>query len=135
MLKGIDADDRPFIGRNAIRREIAEKTSRWSSVGLVLDFADYNRVYDEAGLIPPMDETPLDYESMLYDDQGGRVGYATSLMYSPMLQRHIALSRVRPDLATPGTRVNLELTINHHYETVAAEVTRLPFFNPPRTTA
>ena len=25
MLRGIDADDRPFIGRNAIRREIADK--------------------------------------------------------------------------------------------------------------
>jgi aminomethyltransferase len=135
MLKGIDADDRPFIGRNAIRRELAEKTSRWSSVGLYVDYADYNRIYNEAGLIPPMDETPLDYESMLYDDDGERIGYATSLMYSPMLQRHIAMARVRPDLATSGSKVNLELTINHQYETVAAHVTRLPFFNPPRKTA
>ena len=31
MLKGIDADDRPFIGRNAIRRELADKTSRWAT--------------------------------------------------------------------------------------------------------
>ena len=83
MLKGIDADDRPFIGRNAIRRELADKTSRWATVGLVLDWADYDRVYNEAGLIPPKDETPLDYESMLYDDDGERIGYATSLMYSP----------------------------------------------------
>jgi aminomethyltransferase len=135
MLKGIDDDDRAFIGRNAIRRELAEKTSRWATVGLVLDWADYDRVYNQAGLIPPKDETPLDYESMLYDDDGERIGYATSLMYSPMLQRHIAMARVRPDLAASGTRVNLELTINHHYETVLAEVTRLPFFNPPRKTA
>ena len=135
MLKGIDDDDRPFIGRNALRRELADKTSRWATVGLVLDWADYDRLYNEAGLIPPKDETPLDYESMLYDDDGERIGYATSLMYSPMLQRHIAMARVRPDLAASGTRVNLELTINHHYETVAAEVTRLPFFNPPRKTA
>ena len=35
MLKGIDADDRPFIGRDAIRRELADKTSRWATVGLV----------------------------------------------------------------------------------------------------
>ena len=31
-----------------------------------------------------------------------RVGYATSFMYSPVLQRHIALARVRPDLAAAG---------------------------------
>jgi aminomethyltransferase len=135
MLKGIEDDDRPFIGRNAIRRELAENSSRWATVGLVLDWADYDRVYNEAGLIPPKDETPMEYESMLYDDDGERVGYATSLMYSPMLQRHIAMARVRPALAASGTRVNLELTINHHYETVLAEVTRLPFFNPPRKTA
>ena len=135
MLKGIDADDRPFIGRNAIRRELADGTSRWATVGVFLDWADYDRVYAEAGLVPPKDETPVEYESMLYDDDGERIGYATSLMYSPVLQRHIAMARVRPDLAKPGTRVNLELTINHQYETVAAEVTRLPFFNPPRKTA
>ena len=109
MLKGIDADDRPFIGRNAIRRELADKTSRWATVGLVLDWADYDRVYNQAGLIPPKDETPLEW--------------------------HIAMARVRPDLAASWTRVNLELTINHHYETVVADVTRLPFFNPPRKTA
>jgi aminomethyltransferase len=135
MLKDIDAGDRPFIGRDAIRREIKNKTSRWASVGLHLDWQDWNRLYNEAGLIPPKDETPLDYESMLYDDKGQRVGYATSLMYSPMLQRHIALARVAPRLAAIGSRVNLELTINHHYETVAAHVTKLPLFNPPRKTA
>ncbi len=135
MLRGIDADDRPFIGRNANRREVADKTSRWGSVGLVVDWQEYDRLYRDAGLIPPKDETPLGYESMLYDDDGERVGYATSLMYSPALQRHIAMARVRPDLAVVGSRVNLELTINHHYETVPAGVARLPLFNPKRKTA
>ena len=72
---------------------------------------------------------------MLYDDEGSRIGYATSLMYSPVLQRHIAMARVQPDLAKVGTRVNLELTINHHYETVAADVARLPAVQPERKTA
>ena len=135
MLRGIDAEDRPFIGRDAIRREIKDKTSRWATVGLEIDWADYNRLYNEAGLIPPKDETPLDYESMLYDDKGRRIGYATSLMYSPVLQRHIALARVTPALAEVGSTVNLELTINHQYQTVAADVAKLPLFNPPRKTA
>jgi aminomethyltransferase len=135
MLRDLDSDDRPFIGRDAIRREIKKKTSRWATVGLELDWADYNRLYNEAGLIPPKDETPLDYESMLYDDKANRIGYATSLMYSPMLQRHIALARVQPKFADVGSTVNLELTINHEYQTVAANVAKLPLFNPPRKTA
>ena len=72
---------------------------------------------------------------MLYDDDAERIGYATILMYSPMLQRHIAMARVRPDLARTGSRVNLELTVNHEYRTVGAEVARLPLFNPERKTA
>jgi aminomethyltransferase len=135
MLRGIDATDRPFIGRTAILRELAENTSRWASVGLRVDWRDHDRLYTDAGLIAPKDATPLSYESMLYDDEGQRIGYATSLMYSPVLQRHIAMARIRPDLATPGTRVNLELTINHEYRTVGAEVARQPLFNPERKTA
>ena len=86
-------------------------------------------------MIPPKDETPVVYEMMLYDDDGDRVGYTTSFMYSPMLQRHIAMARVRRDLAAVGSKVNLEITINHRYHTVGAVVARPPLFNPPRKTA
>ena len=135
MLKGLDDDSRPFIGRDAIRRELAGDTSRWASVGLVVDWQAYDRLYRDAGLIPPKDETPLDWESMLYDDDGNRIGYATGLMYSPMLQRHISLARVRPEHGTAGSQVNIELTVNHEYLTVAAEVARPPLFKPERKTA
>jgi aminomethyltransferase len=56
-------------------------------------------------------------------------------MYSPMLQRHIAIARIRPDLAATGTRLKLEFTVDHHYEQVAAHVARLPLYNPARKTA
>lgn len=135
MLRGIEDDSRPFIGRNAIRREIADKTSRWSMVGVVLDWRDYDRLHTEAGLIPPKDETPLPYESMLYDDEGRQVGYATTLMYSPVLQRHIGMARVRPAWAAAGSRVSVEVTIDHVYHRVAATVAPLPLFNPERKTA
>ena len=56
-------------------------------------------------------------------------------MYSPVLQRHIAMARVRPHLAAPGSSVHLEVTIDHRYETVLATVARAPLFNPSRKTA
>jgi aminomethyltransferase len=135
MFKGLADDDRPFIGRRALEREIAEKAHRWSMVGLVVDWQDYDRVYSAAGLIPPKDHRPLHEDWMVYDDDRRRVGYASSVMYSPVLQRHIALARVRPDLGKPGTRVFLEFTVDHHYEQVAAHVARLPLYNPERKTA
>jgi len=135
MLKGIDDDSRKFIGRTAILRERAEGSSRWKMMGLVVDWDDYDHKYTEAGMVPPKDHTPVYGDMMVYDDDITPVGYATSFMYSPVLQRHIALARIRPDLADPGTRLNLEFTINHRYVQVGADVTRTPFFTPDRKTS
>ncbi len=134
MLRGLDGD-RAFVGRDAIRRELADSTSRWATVGIVVDWQDWDRLYRDGGLLPPKNETPLPYESMLYDDDRVQIGYATSFMYSPVLQRHIGIARVRPDHAATGSQVRLELSINHHNTTVLATTARLPLFNPGRKTA
>ena len=135
MVRNLDADDRAFIGRDAIARELRDKTSRWKLSGLVVDWKDYDRIHDRAGLIPPKDHTPIQDEYYIYDDELNQLGYATSQMYSPMLQRHIALARVPLDRTAPGTRVKLELAVNHKYEYFDAHVTRTPLFNPERRTA
>jgi aminomethyltransferase len=135
MLRGVRDGDRAFVGADAIRRELDEGTSRWATVGVVVDWADWDRLHREAGLLTVKDEHPLPYESMLYDDAGKQVGYVTSFMYSPVLQRHIGLARVRPSLAAPGTPVRLETSLLHYNTTVAAVTTSLPHFNPARKTA
>jgi aminomethyltransferase len=135
MLKGIDDATRPFIGRKAILRARAEGTSRWKMMGLMVDPFDYHAKYTSDGMVPPKDHRPVHEDMMVYDEGVHRVGYATSFMYSPVLQRHIALARVRPDLAKVGQKVNLEFTINHRYVQVGAEVARNPMFAPARKTA
>jgi len=135
MVRDLATDDRAFIGRAAIERELRDRTSRWKLTGLVFDWQDYDRHFDEAGLIPPKDHTPIDEEYYVYDDDGKQLGYATSQMYSPMLQRHIALARVPLDLTKPGSRVKVELAVSHRYEYFDAVVTRLPLYNPDRRTA
>ena len=135
MVRGLAGDDRAFIGRRAIERELADATSRWRLTGLVLDWAEYDRIYNQAGLIPPKDHTPVLGELFVYDDDDQQVGYTTSFMYSPVLQRHIALARVRPALAAAGTPVRLEIDVNHRYEYVPAQTARLPLYNPTRKTA
>ena len=135
MFRDLATDDRAFLGRDAIRREVVEKTSRWKLTGLVVDWREYDRIYDSAGLIPPKDHTPIQDEYYIYDDDLGQLGYATSQMYSPMLQRHIALARVPLDHLAPGSRVKLELAVSHRYEYFDAYVTRTPLFNPERRTA
>jgi aminomethyltransferase len=135
MLRGVETDERRFLGGAAIRREIAGKTSRFRTTGIVVDYRAWNRLHEEAGLMPPMDHTPVQEEMFLYDDDGAQVGFATSFMYSPVLQRHIGIARVPVASAAPGSQVNLEIAINHRYVHVAAHTARLPHFNPQRKTA
>ena len=87
-------------------------------------------------LVPDLDHAPVVEDWMLYDDDYERVGYATSFMYSPVLQRHIAIARVPvAAAASPGTRVNLEIPVSHHYVHVGAQTARMPLYNPARKTA
>lgn len=135
MFRDVATTDRAFIGRDAIRREVAERTSRWKLTGLVLDWREYDRIHGEAGLIPPKDHTPIQDEYYIYDDAGTQLGWASSLMYSPMLQRHIALARVPLALAAPGNHVKLELAVSHRYEYFDAVTTKTPLYDPERRTA
>jgi aminomethyltransferase len=130
-------EDRPFIGRRAIERELRDGTSRWATVGLWIDWQEYAALHTDRGLIVPKDENPVPWESMLYDGphREHSVGYATSFMYSPVLQRHIAIARVLPEYAAKGSTVHVELTVDHEYLSVPATTDRLPLFNPARKTS
>jgi aminomethyltransferase len=130
-------EDRPFVGRRAIERELADGTSRWATVGLWIDWQEYAKLHTDRGLLVPKDENPVPWESMLYGgpDRDERVGYATSLMYSPVLQRHIAIARVLPAYAAKGSTVHLEITVDHEYLSVPATTDRLPLYNPSRKTS
>lgn len=135
LLKGIEDETRPFTGRRAILTERAEGSSRWRTVGLMVDGHAFEQLHYDAGLIPPKDEPPASWETMLYDDEDERAGYATSYAYSPMMQTQIGIARVRPELAALGTTVHVEVTVNHVYTTVPATVVAMPFFNPERKTS
>jgi aminomethyltransferase len=135
MLRGVLDDDRAFVGGRAIRRELRDRTSRWTTVGIVADWQDWDRLHRDAGLFPSKSEHPLGYESMLYDDDGANVGYSTSFVYSPVLQRHIGIARVRPEHGAKGSQLHLELAINHQNTKVVVTTTSMPFFNPARKTA
>jgi aminomethyltransferase len=139
MLRGVRDGARSFVGSAAVRRELLEGSSRWATTGIVVDWAEWDALHRDAGLLPPKSETPLSYESMLYDAVpiSGRdqVGYCTSFVYSPVLQRHIGLARVRPELAAADTPLRLEIALLHHNTTVGVHTTKLPFFNPERKTS
>jgi len=63
---------------------------------------------------------------------GRQVGRVTSTGWSPILKKMIALASVGVASSRPGTRLQVEWTVEAHRGTVGATVVCLPFFDPPR---
>ena len=138
MLRGLARDDRDFVGREAITRELAEGTSRWTTALLEVDVHDYERVHDRAGILAPRHEVYEEGTVSLYrrsETPWDHAGYATSFHYSSLLRRPLAIGKIPLDLAHEGAELDLERTVLRRPETVLARVlTRAPF-NPARKTA
>jgi glycine cleavage system aminomethyltransferase T len=103
-------------------------------VGLEVDWNDVERLHDEVGLSPQLPATASRVAVPVYRD-GIQVGKATSSTWSPTLKKMIALATIAPDAAAPGTRLDMEFTVDHQRRQVAVAVVKLPFFDPPRKRA
>jgi aminomethyltransferase len=126
----VHLDKAPFIGQAALRRTANEGPPR-QLVGLEVDWPDLERLYDEAGLAPQLPATASRVSVPVYRE-GGQVGKATSSTWSPTLKKMIALATVSSEAAAPGTRLEMETTVDHRRKTVGVAVAKLPFFDPPR---
>ena len=109
MLRGVRDGDRAVRRRRRDPPRAGRRSPRAGpSVGIVVDWADWDRLHRDAGLLPAEGRAPaaLRVDAARPADDGRRpqVGYVTSFIYSPVLQRHIGLARVRPDLAAAGHR-------------------------------
>jgi aminomethyltransferase len=101
----VKLDGREFVGAASLRRQKEQGVQR-RMCGLVLE----GRHIARAG-------SPV-------LSGGQRVGRVTSGTFGPWVQRSIALAYLPPELAVPGTRVQVEV----RDRLVAAEVVKLPFY-------
>jgi aminomethyltransferase len=129
----VNLEKAPFIGQAALRRVAREGPPRLL-VGLEVDWNDVERLHDEVGLSPQLPATASRVAVPVYRD-GIQVGKATSSTWSPTLKKMIALATIAPDAAAPGTRLDMEFTVDHQRRQVAVAVVKLPFFDPPRKRA
>jgi glycine cleavage system T protein (aminomethyltransferase) len=129
----VHLDKAPFIGQAALRRIASDGPPR-QLVGLAVEWPDLERLYDEAGLAPQLPATASRVSVPVYRDKE-QVGKATSTTWSPTLKKMIALATVATEAAAPGTRLEMETTVDHRRRRVAVVVAALPFFDPPRKRA
>ena len=121
-----------FIGRRALLDE-QKAGPRRVLVGLEIDWNEVESLFDRAGLAPQTPATASRVHVPVYKGRE-QAGKATSTTWSPLLKQLIALASVGPEHAQPGTKLQMEITVEAIRHRAAATVRRLPFFNPPRKT-
>ncbi len=124
---------RRFVGQRALIEE-KKRGSRWRLCGLAADWEAIEALYAAVDLAPQMAGRASRVGVPVY--RGGKqVGQATSSTFSPLLKKYIALATLQSKMAIPGTRVDLEFTVEFVRHRVPATVVKLPFFNPERKRA
>ena len=122
-----------FVGRAALVRENEQGSPR-GLVGLEIDWEDFERLYDEAGL--PAQVPGAVWRGRVPVFGGTRqVGRATTGGWSPALKKYIALAIVERDYAVARASLNMEITVEDERKKVKAAVVKLPFFDPERKRA
>jgi aminomethyltransferase len=91
------------------------------------------RLFDRQGLAPQAPATASRVHVPVYRGRE-QVGKATSSTWSPLLKQLIALASVESRHAEPGTRLQIEMTVEAVRYRCNAIVRQLPFFSPPRKT-
>jgi aminomethyltransferase len=122
-----------FVGKSALERDHKRGVPR-QLVGLEIDWNEVEARYDKYGLSPAAPSQASRVPVPLYLE-GKQVGKATTTTWSPVLKKLIALASVETAHSKPGTKLQMEITIEAMRQNVTAQVVKLPFFNPARKTA
>jgi glycine cleavage system T protein (aminomethyltransferase) len=121
-----------FVGKAALVQQSRRGVPR-QLVGLEMDWVEIEEHYEKFGLTPAAPAQASRVPVPVY--LGGRqVGKATSTTWSPLLKKMIALASVETQHSKPGTKLQMEITIEAVRQKVTATVVKLPFFTPERKT-
>jgi glycine cleavage system T protein (aminomethyltransferase) len=132
----VDLDKADFVGKRALAAERRAGGPARRLVGIELDWDDIVALYDAQGLPPAAPATVLRAQTPLYDASGGRqIGRVTSLGWSPILKKPIALASVTASHEPVGSSLSVEWTVEGRRGRVGATVVPLPFLDLPRKRA
>jgi len=130
--KMVHLEKENFVGKAALLQQQKSGVAR-QLVGLEMDWVEIEERYEKFGLTPAAPAQASRVHVPVY--LGSRqVGKATSTTWSPLLKKMIALASVDTAHSAPGTKLQMEITIEAVRQKVAAKVAKLPFFNPERKT-
>jgi len=122
-----------YTGRRALEAERA-RGAKWGFTGLEVDWESFARLFAEHHLPPQIPEVAWRASAPVYrnDEQ---IGYATSGCWSSLLKTSLALAHLKAPHLAPGTKVKIEVTVEHKRRMADAVVRKLPFYDPERKKA
>lgn len=124
---------RAFIGAEALAAERARGAERFF-VGIETQIGEFERLFGRFDLSPEMADE-VDRRGVPVYSGGVQIGRATSVVWSPLLKRQLALATVDRGFERPGTPVEIEVTVEYERLRARSVVAPLPFFDPPRKRA
>ena len=131
----VDLDKADYVGKLALRREAARGGPARRLVGVALDWYGIEGLYSAQDL-PPAISPNVDRSSVpVFSPRGGQVGKLTSHGWSPILKQAIGLASVPAQYETPGSKLQVEWTVEGRRGRVDATVVPLPFLDLPRKRA
>jgi aminomethyltransferase len=130
-LVALDKDR--FIGRRALIKEAKQGAAR-RIVGIEIDWTEVERCFEAVGLPPSVSPIASRAAVPVYGN-GNQIGKATSTTWSPLLKKMIALATLKREFVRPGTKIEVEITVEAVRHRVGAKVVKTPFYNPKHKTA
>ena len=128
----VDLSKPSFIGRAALAREQARGPKR-RIAGIAVDWPDVEKLYDAVGL-PPLAQATASRVAVPVFAGSKQIGRMTSSTWSPVLKQMIGLATIDAAFSGPGTRIDVEHTVDAVRHRVRATTVATPFFNPKRKT-
>ena len=130
----VDLKKEHFIGAAALVALNNKGAPARQVVGLEISLDGYEYLYQQVNLPPYFPLVAWRGGVPVYKDDR-QVGHASTGGWSPTLKKYIALATIEKEFIQPGTRLDLEVTVEHKRKTTDATVVKLPFFDPPRKRA
>ena len=98
-------------------------------MGLEVEWDGMERLFEDVGL-PPQVPGMAVRASLPVLVGNVQVGYVSTASWSPLLKKYIALAHLQRPYFETGTKVRMEVTVEHHRQHAPAKVVKLPFYEP-----
>jgi glycine cleavage system T protein (aminomethyltransferase) len=129
----VNLDKDRFIGRQSLIKEAKQGAAR-RIVGIEIDWTEVEQRFEAVGLPPSVSPIASRVAVPVYSG-GNQIGKATSTTWSPLLKKMIAMATLKRDFVRPGTKIEVEITVEAVRHRVGAKVAKTPFYNPKHKTA